>query len=243
MPTTPCEPRVLRRSAVALLLLVPVAACSDESPAPSGDPEPTGQAVHAPDVVRGLTRLLDRRADAVRDDDQDAFLAGVDAVRRRLPRRPADLLRQPRAAAGGRVRLHDRPGEPHPRRPVLLGRRRRHPRARRVRRGARRDPGPLPVLPAAGPLPPGIGQRPDLGGHARRPDPAVGRRAGRRPLRQRRARHLRPRQRGPRRRRGRRRRDRSRRRRGPRALRLGSSRRPLRALGPGVPRRSGGAAR
>lgn len=70
---------MLRRSAVALLLLVPVAACSDESPAPSGDPEPTGQAVHAPDVVRGLTRLLDRRADAVRGDDQDAFLAGVDA--------------------------------------------------------------------------------------------------------------------------------------------------------------------
>lgn len=86
MPTSRSDRSAWRRAAVAALLVYPLAACSsdEEEPpvaAPPAEREERGkQALPAPgDVVRGLDRLLDRRAEAVRRGDRAAFLAGVEA--------------------------------------------------------------------------------------------------------------------------------------------------------------------
>lgn len=70
----------------ALLLGALLTGCSDDaSGPPSSDPRSStdgagrGDPVTAPDVARGLTRALARRADSVRRGDEAAFLAGVDA--------------------------------------------------------------------------------------------------------------------------------------------------------------------
>src|SRR5690349_10409208 len=86
MPTTPSEPPRTRRAvATALLLGALLTGCSDDAaPEPTPDARPStgasgrGEPVTTPDVARGLTRALARRADAVRRGDETAFLAGVD---------------------------------------------------------------------------------------------------------------------------------------------------------------------
>lgn len=78
MPTGSPEPPRLRRLVAAALLVAGlssgVGACSDDS---SGDPGPGPSAQAPPDVVRGLTRALHRRAAAVRNGDEHAFAAGL----------------------------------------------------------------------------------------------------------------------------------------------------------------------
>ena len=110
---------VLASRAATVRRRAPPARCPSLLPAPrelrpSGDSEPTGPAVHAPDVVRGLTGLLDRRADAATRRRRGQPSSPASTRPTPIPSRPAELLRQPRAAAAGRVRLADRPGEPHP---------------------------------------------------------------------------------------------------------------------------------
>ncbi|GCD89379.1 hypothetical protein [Nocardioides sp. LS1] len=71
MPTG--SPRTLL--AVALLLAA-LSGCSQDAPAPA--PGAGGTTAHsAPDVVRGITRALHRRAEAIRDGDEAGFLAGL----------------------------------------------------------------------------------------------------------------------------------------------------------------------
>lgn len=89
MPTARSDRRLLTGAVLAALLTTSVAGCSrDEPPAPEpgqrADPSATptvasGAPVRAPDVVRGITRALERRADAVRAGEREAFLAGVAA--------------------------------------------------------------------------------------------------------------------------------------------------------------------
>jgi hypothetical protein len=78
MPTTPSDRRVL----AATLAVLAATGCSlgdDPTPAPPEEQETVPELGAAPDVVLGLTDALERRADAVRRDDRNAFLAGLDA--------------------------------------------------------------------------------------------------------------------------------------------------------------------
>ena len=158
----------------------------------------TGEAVPLRTWSRGLTRLLrpPRRRRTRRGPGR--------LPRRRRRRRPGfrpdagDVLRQPRAAAAGRVRLPARPGQPHRDRAAATG---------RVvdvtlelegydeRPG--RDPRPLPVhAGGSGRFCAGVGHRPGLGATSTASDPQPwddGPVDG--PLRRRRARHLRRRER------------------------------------------------
>ncbi len=66
-----------------LVLVCALAGCSsdDETPpaaAPSAQQDKSEAAVDVPDVARGVTRALARRADALRNANREAFLAGVD---------------------------------------------------------------------------------------------------------------------------------------------------------------------
>ena len=90
MPTTRSDLRPVRRAALVAVLVVTLGGCSsgDESPAGAdpqsrtakhGKHQQSGASVTAPDVARGLTKALARRADAVREEDRSAFLAGVHA--------------------------------------------------------------------------------------------------------------------------------------------------------------------
>ena len=85
MPITRSDRRRRGRagSAALLTLALVLAGCSgDDAPPPEAETEGAqareGRAVDAPNVARGVTRALARRADAVRTGDRDAFLAGVD---------------------------------------------------------------------------------------------------------------------------------------------------------------------
>lgn len=87
MPTTRSDLRTGWRTGwragLAAVLLTALAGCSgDDAPPPDSAPESrqekTGRAVAAPDVARGIRQALAGRAEAVRELDRDAFLAGVD---------------------------------------------------------------------------------------------------------------------------------------------------------------------
>ena len=198
----------------------PSPACSRRRVAPTSgrSPSPPAQAVAAPDVVQRPDPALDRRADAVR-----ARRPGrLPRRRRRRPTRRSATTRQTYFANLEQLPVGEFGYALDPASLIrdgrgLLGRRRRHPRARRVRRGPGRDPGPLPVHPAAA-----------AATGCRRSPTRPGRSDARRPARSRGTTgrstvrygsgvlgDLRRRQRAARRRRGRRRRDRDRRRRRP----------------------------
>lgn len=85
MPTTRSDRPWLGVALATLLLVLPVAGCSSDTPDEPAAPTDRGaaksgkdQPVAVPDVARALTRTLARRADAVRRHDGTAFLAGVD---------------------------------------------------------------------------------------------------------------------------------------------------------------------
>ena len=84
-----------------LLLAVPgssLAGCSGSAPPDDPDAAPTAAAPAPPDVVRRLTRALDRRAEAVRRADAAAFEAG-------LARGRPDFLREQRVWFAGVTQL------------------------------------------------------------------------------------------------------------------------------------------
>lgn len=83
MPTTRSDLRPGWRTALVAVLLAVVTGCSgDDAPPPDAAPESrqekTGRTVDAPDVARGIRAALARRAQALRQVDREAFLAGVD---------------------------------------------------------------------------------------------------------------------------------------------------------------------
>ena len=206
MPTTrsdersdhPDRRRARRSTAgvLAALLIALAAGCSaDHGPITSG-PVGSGTATAGRDAVRGISALLDRRARAVRDADRaayDAGLGGPPATRADQAQWFDNVVPAPARRPG----LPPRRRQPGARGRRLLGDRRGHPPAARVRRDTGRHPRPLPVRADPGPVRGHVHDRPGVGAAQPAGPAAVGPRAGRGPRGRRRARRVRRRQRRP----------------------------------------------